>query len=133
MKWLLLISILVAVPGILVYFRLKNSNKEKSFWSKKSSPDWIGVSWFISGLLVFFVCLFWVVIYTSSLSNIEVYHATKYTIENARQNDISEMERAALTVKIIEINEVLADARFINRTFVGDVMPDALAELEYLK
>jgi len=64
---------------------------------------------------------------------IQEYHATKYTIEQARQDGISELERAALTQKIIDTNAWLANCQYWNKTIVGIYVPDEVEKLKYLK
>lgn len=88
---------------------------------------------FLSGILIVGVAIIWPVNYYSNLANVEVYNSTKNTVELSRSKEISEVERAALTTKIIEVNEYLAKAKYWNKTFFEDMVPDRLAELDYLE
>jgi hypothetical protein len=62
-----------------------------------------------------------------------VYQATKQTIDESRKGGISDVERAALTNKIIEINQELASAKWTKQHFFGDTIPQEYADLPYLK
>jgi uncharacterized membrane protein len=61
------------------------------------------------------------------------YHAVKATIARAREVNISELERAALTQKIIEVNAEIASAQYYNRHGFDIYIPDEVEDLEYLK
>nr|WP_145401679.1 hypothetical protein [Paenibacillus xylanexedens] len=87
----------------------------------------------IAGLGVLTVAMAWPTTYFENVVNIEVYETTKNSITYARESDLSEFERAALTSKIIEVNENLAKAKYWNNTMFGDLIPDKMAKLEYLK
>lgn len=87
----------------------------------------------LSGIMIVGVAIIWSTNYYSNLANVEVYNSTKNTVEVSRNKEISEVERAALTTKIIEVNEYLAKAKYWNRTFFEDMVPDKLAELDYLE
>ena len=65
--------------------------------------------------------------------NIQEYHATKDSIDNARGNGV-DIENAALQLKIIEINEWLAREQWYNSNiWSGPFVPDAIDDLEPLK
>lgn len=61
------------------------------------------------------------------------YYVLKETIEEARKNDNSELERAALIQEIAEYNKDLANAKYWNKTIFDMFIYDGLAELEPLK
>ena len=66
--------------------------------------------------------------------NVAQYYATKVTIEDARKNNPSEIERAALTKTIIEINQKLANDKYWNSNPWFDIyIYDGWAELPPLK
>lgn len=74
-----------------------------------------------------------VLIYESTTDAVEQYYAVKQTIEDARNSDINEIELAALTQKIVEINQTLASARAWNESVFDIFINDKLAELPPLK
>lgn len=61
------------------------------------------------------------------------YYAVKATITNSRTTDIAEIERAALTQKIIETNKWLAKIQYDNNTIWDIFIPDEVNNLEPLK
>lgn len=61
------------------------------------------------------------------------YYAIKHTIETSRNNEISGVERAALTTKIIEFNQEIAKAKYWRGTLIDIWIYDGFAELEYLE
>jgi hypothetical protein len=77
--------------------------------------------------------LFWPFLYLSSKNDVVIYQVTKKTIENSRNSNPSELERAALTNKIIEINQYLASAKYWNKTILGCYICDEVTRLEPLK
>ncbi|WP_141213043.1 hypothetical protein [Brevibacillus laterosporus] len=64
---------------------------------------------------------------------IEQYRAVKLTIDNSRGLINSDIERAALTTQIIEINKWLSALKYENETLLDIFVPDEVMELEYLK
>lgn len=87
----------------------------------------------IAGLLLIANLIAWPTSYYSDKANILIYESMKQTIEYSRSNEVSDLERASLTTKIIEINKYLANAKYWNDTIFGDLVPDDFAALEYLK
>lgn len=80
------------------------------------------------------IAIIWPVNYYGSVAEVDRYHALKETIEQARQGEVSEMERAALTQKMAEYNADLASVKYWNNTkLFDDFIADELAELEPLK
>lgn len=77
--------------------------------------------------------IIWPVMYQDSKSNYRSYVAAKQTIEAARSGEISEVERAALVTKMLEINAIIADANYWNGTILKDAVYNKLANAEYLK
>jgi len=61
------------------------------------------------------------------------YHAVENSIANARATDITDIERAALTQKIIEANKWLAKVRYDNNTLWDIYIPDEVNDLEPLR
>lgn len=66
-------------------------------------------------------------------AKVEEYHALKETIKESRENNTSEMERAALISEIAEFNKELASTKYRNDSIISLWMYDGLAELDYLK
>lgn len=66
-------------------------------------------------------------------STIVQYNTIKETIEASRQEDTSDFERAALTQKIMEVNQEIASYKYWNGTIFHLMVPDRLTELEPLK
>ena len=57
---------------------------------------------------------------------------TSHTLQTSRAA-ADEIENAALTVKIIEINQTLARYKYLNSTFFGDIFVcDDICKLDYL-
>ena len=61
------------------------------------------------------------------------YEAFKQTLENARIEDVSELERAAILDMIAIWNMDIAKVRHYNKTILGIYIPDEVTELEFLK
>jgi hypothetical protein len=62
------------------------------------------------------------------------YYAVKQSIENARAADIGDIERAALTQKIIDTNKWLAKTKYANsKLLLDDFIPDEVENLEPLR
>lgn len=102
--------------------------------------DWLStcdtavwISTFISGLLTIIMLVILAINHWTADSTIAQYEIIKDTIETARNEDLSELERATLTQKIIEVNQEIARYKYWNETSWDIFTPDRLTELEYLK
>lgn len=74
------------------------------------------------------------VINSSVKSEIREYYAIQSTVEVARNSEsISDIERAALTTKIIEANQWVVTQQYWNGTIFDIWIPDEVMELELLK
>lgn len=125
MIYIIIVLIMLAILGIFIN---KKSEDFMSNW------DFFGsMTTFISIVLLVMSVLIWVVSYNSYKAEINKYNITKQTISESRKTSISDIERAALTTKIIEINADIADARYYNNTIFGDIIPDEYANLDFLK
>ena len=113
---LLIISIAMVIAGFLI---------SELTYSDCELLSIIGV------VAIIVIAIAWPVNYYSVKSDISQYHATKYTIEEARK--IDSLERAALTQKIIETNSWLANVKYWNDTIFGQAIPDEIESLEFLK
>jgi len=95
------------------------------------------VGWFvlaaISGCVLFIALVAFPVVHIEARSFIVKYHAVKETINQSRQAEISDIERAALTNTIIAINAEIADCQYWNKTIFDIYIPDKVMELELLK
>jgi len=94
----------------------------------------------ISALFSTIVGLFWVVVMIALFLNpysvkgeIAQYEAVKTSIENARATDITDIERVALTQKIIETNKWLAQVQYDNQNLWAVFIPDEVDALEPLR
>jgi len=117
--FILLVSLMIA--GIMI---IRNSYEY----------DFVGMLLTIfSGLMLFIAVIGVPINYYGTVSEINQYHAIKTTIEQARTQDISDIERAALTTKIAEANQWLANARYWNNTIFDIYWPDEIMDLEPLK
>lgn len=85
------------------------------------------------GICTFVIAIAWPMSYADSKAQIYKYEAIKQTIESARSNPLNDIERAALTQKIIDVNTDLASAKYYNNTIFGDAISDDLTNLPYLK
>ena len=66
-------------------------------------------------------------------THIARYHSVKATIASARANETNDIERAALTTRIIKVNEWLVSVQYWNDTIWDIYIPDEVMELEPLK
>ncbi len=66
-------------------------------------------------------------------ADIQSYYVLKNTIEEARNNNFSELERAGLVNRIIENNIALAKYQYYNNTIWDLWIPDEIMDLEPLK
>lgn len=66
-------------------------------------------------------------------AEIERYNAFKETLENARLEEMSELERATIVDKIADWNMDIAKTRYWNKTIFGIYIPDEVTELEFIK
>jgi hypothetical protein len=122
-----LILVAIVVAGIII-------NLVFDVWD--SEFLWgLGCSlWLLGGICLAVLLIVWPMQYHDYKEKIAIYQATKQTIDEARKNNVSEVERAALTTKIIEVNEILAAAKYENEhTIFKDSIPDDFANLPYLK
>jgi hypothetical protein len=82
-------------------------------------------------LAYFFSIFIWILCYVCHISTIQEFKATKLTIENA--STFSEFERVQLTESIIKSNSWLAGCKYWNSTIFGDIIPNEIEELEFIK
>ena len=124
------VFLIVAVPFMLVAMY--------ALWQR---TRWCGVSSWVVGLLVVLGILLVAILFTLGVSRLEAngevreFLALKATVEAARQNeDISELELAALQQKIIEANKWLASTQYYRRLFWTNVFyPPVVLELEPIR
>lgn len=100
---------------------------------KSNIFDFVGVTVsIICGLILGVGLLAWFSSYYGYKDQISQYYITKQDLEN-RHEKFTELENAALTQKIIELNRGLASAKYWNQTFFDPFVPDEVMDLEYLK
>jgi hypothetical protein len=87
----------------------------------------------LSGFALFAALLVWPLNYYGTKEEIAEYHAIKATMQEARRGNTSEIERAALTNKIIETNQWVVNAQYWNKTIFDIYIPDEVEQLELLK
>jgi hypothetical protein len=127
---LIIISALALVVGITLLIYV-NMNKYRRMSDRYC---YIGVTATgFGGVALFIQLMCWPAYYYNDISSIQQYHAAKQTIAQARTTNTSELERAALTTKIIEVNSWLANAKYWNDSIFDIYIPDEVEELEPLK
>lgn len=100
----------------------------------KTRFDGIGfVLTIISGAILTLALILLPASYYSTKSDIQEYYSIKQTINEARQNNISEVERAALTQKIVEVNQWLTSTKYWNNSIFDIYYPDEIEDLKPLK
>ena len=87
----------------------------------------------VSGAILLVALIILPIQYHSTKAEVDRYYALKDTIEKAREEGASEIERAALIQEIAEYNKDLASVKYWNVTTFGIYYYDGLAELEYLE
>ena len=98
--------------------------------------DWELPVWMVTGLAGFGVIIMLVILivnHSTAGGTIAQYEIIKETIESSREKEMSEVERATLTQKIIGVNQEIAGYRYWNETNWDIFVPDELTKLEYLK
>ena len=88
----------------------------------------------ISGILLIICLTTMSAVYYDTMSEINQYNAAVISIETARENDnLNDYERAALTLKIITMNEWLANAQYWNDSIWDEFIPDEVMNLQPVK
>ena len=118
---LLILLVVVLVLGIV--------------WMGKWDYEFIGFIFAtVCGIALFFIFIAWPVYYISTNVFINAeYPALVEAIENSRLGKTNEIERAALTVKIMETNTTIARLQYWNQTILNPFYPDKIMELEFLE
>ena len=116
---------IVAVIVLMVGLRLADTYKY----------DLLGALMVGTSVLFLFISLIiWPIHYYDVHAKIAEYHALKETVNQSRQDDISEFERVTLTNRIIENNTALARLKYWNETFMFDMyIPDEIMQLEPIR
>jgi len=87
------------------------------YWCKRDEcNDLALVLAFLFSLETIIVLIILLFSYYDGKAEIERYYTLKQTIEDSRKNEISDVERAALTKKIVEYNDYLASVKYWNDT-----------------
>ena len=67
------------------------------------------------------------------VSKVEEYNAFVKTLELARNNEEIELERAAVTSKVVEWNQYIASAKYWNDGLLDIFVHDGVAGLDYIE
>lgn len=104
-------------------------------WCEKWRYEGIGVSFaFIGVVYLLVMVLVWPINYFTSKSFVvATYPALVNTIENSRMEEMGELERAALTTKILDINGDIARMQYWSQTMWKPLYYTKVMELEPLK
>src|SRR5690606_14265059 len=84
----------------------------------------------VSSIVLSLCLLILPVNYYGVQSKIQECHSIKTTIAEARKSGISDIERAALTTKIVEVNQWITKQKYWNEKFFDIYIPDEIMELE---
>lgn len=103
----------------------------------KANDLWSNDAWIAGAVLAPIATLILALILSinhgTANSKIAQYEVIKESIEVSRQEGSSDIERAALSQKIIQVNQEIASYKYWNGTMFHLMVPDKLAELEPLK
>ena len=118
---LILIAVFILSIFLLFYYQYDN--------------DYI----FFPSIIVCFICIIFLIsIPIARLKDkllIEEIKSFELTVKNCRENEnILVIERAAILKQITDINRKLSKAKYLNKTFIGDIfVVDELCKLEYIE
>lgn len=87
----------------------------------------------ITGMVLFVALIMLPISYYNDMSKIKQYNSAEATIQEARTKNISDIERAALTTKIIDENQWLANEQYWNKTIFDLYIPNEVMKLQPLK
>jgi Tfp pilus assembly protein PilN len=100
---------------------------------KRTSYDFLGfVIAFGCGSVLFLIVIFGPITYFEYKSEINQYYVTKQDLED-RHETYTELENAALTQKVIELNRRIAEIKYWKENTSNPFIPKEVMELEYLK
>jgi hypothetical protein len=117
----MLLSLLISVPGWVAYL------------CGKRNRDWMWMSWFITGILIFAISIGWLIGYDVSRDNYREYQALQSTITMVRERGASDIEEATFIPMIMDANSSLAHAKRVSNTIFQDMIMDKYADCDYLK
>lgn len=109
------------------------------FWYKsaKKGNDIMPLSMvfcFLSICLTIVIVILLIINHINVHKEIAEYYAVKQTIENARATDVTNIEQAALSLKIVEMNKWMAGIKYSNGIILfDDFIPDEVNKLEPLR
>jgi cell division protein FtsB len=86
----------------------------------------------IAGFILVISLIILPFMYYSGKAEVQRYYALKETIDQSRQNKVSDIERAALTKEIADYNKDLAEVKYWNDSVFDIYIPDYLANLKPL-
>lgn len=104
---------------------------------KSNMSDWKEIFFFFStgifGISLFTSLIILVINHAEAGAQLAHYHELVTTIEESRNNNTSEIERAAIMTEIIETNTYIAEQGYWNNTIFDIFIPDEIAELKPIK
>lgn len=114
------------------YRAVKNGGKFELWCYQHESP--------ISGVMAFSCVIFALILLSLFITHISYaslpaeYKAVTMTVVESRGTGYSDLERAAITHKIVDMNRELASLKYWNGSiWLGIFIPDRVAELEFIK
>lgn len=122
---LVFVLILAIVFVALVVFASKK-------WDYIYRRDWefpTGLFLFLFGVTLLASLVVWAVAPPSWRADIADYKATKTSIQNARAQGLSELERVSIQDKVIEYNAWLARAQYQDKHFWIECIPSEIQDL----
>jgi len=123
---MILIIILVAIIGGVLIFRKRHNIM---FGSKHDT--WTCVTLFMSCILLGIMLLCIPLIRMSVRNDIIKFNTTNKTLNNARQNKTSDIERAAILKDVINRNNFLITIQYWNKNLITDIfIPDEIDNLK---
>lgn len=119
--------LLVLLVGLLILGKFLDDR-----WGWRSE---IGVGLIVIAMIcLLIIAVAWTITYFSVKAFVNAeYLAIAETIKNSRLEEISELERVALTNTILEANSYIASCQYWNTTIFDPFYPDEVMELELLK
>lgn len=105
---------------------------ERKLWNDTDTTAFIVVGW-IAAVVLAVMLLVWPMVWYGNKELKASYETTVETIEASREVGNTILERAALTHKIIEVNQKLAVKKYWNDGFWDWYIPDDVANLEPIR
>lgn len=145
---ILLIPVVIGLLAmLLMYFGNKVRDRYRNSYDYKAKKDGKTLELWcynhegpISGVMAFSCVIFALMLLSLFITHISYaslpaeYKAVTMTVVESRGTGYSDLERAAITHKIVDMNRELASLKYWNDTiWLGIFIPDRVAELEFIK